>query len=343
MNDRQEFSTKSARKMERFHRNRHWRHLDPTFTIWNNVVFTQDIESESRLIFASPSSAIRTGRLTATEIEMTDPRINLKKPIIAGVLAFLVPGAGHLYQGRMFKAGIYFVCILGLFFTGMAMADWKAVQPPPKPKPTKIAILKYSAQLAVGLPSMYGLVQRERYYSEANQESEVFSAPFSTPFVGEIEVRDEESVYRDVQGTLHLEPVTGDFGDISLRGRLQTTIDGHPEEYLLGQVLLGKRIKASELRNVEASLIRDQATLYQPIGTLRGGIPRPFMNWFEVPMDEAEVQQLHADLGKYHELAMVFTWIAGLLNVLAIWDAVEGPAYGYNDEQEQSAAPPTTA
>ena len=33
-------------------------------------------------------------------------------------------------------------------------------------------------------------------------------------------------------------------------------------------------------------------------------------------------------------MAMVFTWIAGLLNILAIWDAVEGPAFGYGDEHK---------
>ena len=87
---------------------------------------------------------------------MTDPRIPLKNPIIAGVLAFLLPGAGHLYQGRMFKAVVYFVCILGLFFSGMAMADWKAVQPPPEGRGNKIAYLKYAAQLGVGVPSLYG-------------------------------------------------------------------------------------------------------------------------------------------------------------------------------------------
>ncbi len=62
-------------------------------------------------------------------------------------------------------------------------------------------------------------------------------------------------------------------------------------------------------------------------------------------MDEREDQQLHAELGKIHELALVFTWIAGLLNILAVWDAIDGPAYGYGDEpepdpDEESKAPP---
>ncbi len=264
---------------------------------------------------------------------MTDERINLKNPIIAGVLAFLIPGAGHLYQGRNFKAAVYFFCILGLFFSGMAMADWKAVQPPIKPKSTKIAMLKYSAQLAVGLPSMYGLVQRERYYSEANQQNAPELKAFSAPFEGELELRgDDSSQYEDVTGTVHLEPVTGTLGDVSLTGSFDTEVQGKQQSFNLVTVHLAKKIKASKRRGYEASIILDPATPYNSIGGIRGSIPRPFLNWFEVPMDEAEVQQLHADLGKVHELAMVFTWIAGLLNVLAIWDAVEGPAYGFDGD-----------
>ncbi len=265
---------------------------------------------------------------------MTDERINLKNPVIAGVLAFLIPGAGHLYQGRTFKAAVYFFCILGLFFSGMAMADWKAVQPPTKPKTSKIALLKYSAQLAVGLPSMYGLVQRERYYSESNQQFEQSPVTFSAPFEGELELRgDDSSIFEDVSGTIHLEPVKGSLGDVSLTGRFETIVQGQKQEFILGHnVRLGKKIKASSQRQLEASIILDPKTPYNSVGSIRGSIPRPFLNWFEVPMDEAEVQQLHADLGKLHELAMVFTWIAGLLNVLAIWDAVEGPAYGFDGD-----------
>ena len=35
---------------------------------------------------------------------MSDPRINLKNRHWAAVLAFLIPGAGHAYQGRYFFA-----------------------------------------------------------------------------------------------------------------------------------------------------------------------------------------------------------------------------------------------
>ena len=58
---------------------------------------------------------------------MADPRIRFKEPWLAGILAWLIPGAGHFYQGRHFKAAIFFFCILGTFMYGLAMADWQGV------------------------------------------------------------------------------------------------------------------------------------------------------------------------------------------------------------------------
>ena len=58
---------------------------------------------------------------------MTDPKIDLKTPWVAGLLAYLIPGAGHLYQRRLFKAGVYFVCIFGTFLYGMHLGEWKVV------------------------------------------------------------------------------------------------------------------------------------------------------------------------------------------------------------------------
>lgn len=273
---------------------------------------------------------------------MTDSRIDLKNPIIAGILAFLLPGAGHFYQGRMFKAVVYFVCILGLFFSGMAMADWKAVQPPPKGDRKYVSYLKYAAQLGVGLPSLYGIVQRERYYSEDNVEFGQTPVELTAEFYGEIELRGDQPVYDEIEGTVDLRPQVGNLGDVSLAGTLTTEVDGQTQTFQLApNVRLGKKIKASEYRTLEASIQRTPDTPYDSIGSIRGVIPRSFLNWYQVPMDEAEVQQLHAELGKYHELAMVFTWIAGLLNVLAIWDAVEGPAYGYDDEYEKEKSEET--
>jgi hypothetical protein len=56
---------------------------------------------------------------------MTGTTVRLKNRTLAALLAFLVPGLGHAYQGRYGKAILYAMCILGLFFVGMALGDWK--------------------------------------------------------------------------------------------------------------------------------------------------------------------------------------------------------------------------
>ena len=45
---------------------------------------------------------------------------------------------------------------------------------------------------------------------------------------------------------------------------------------------------------------------------------------------------LHPRLGKLVEIGTIYTTVAGLLNILAIYDAYEGPAYQEYDEQPES-------
>ena len=55
----------------------------------------------------------------------------------------------------------------------------------------------------------------------------------------------------------------------------------------------------------------------------------------EMPLEDDALQGLNRRLGRRFDIALLFTWVAGLLNLLAVWDAFEGPAYGYGDEVEQ--------
>lgn len=48
----------------------------------------------------------------------------------AGVLSYLVPGLGQIWQGRIGKGLLFFVCLYGLFFYGMYLGDWKNVYLP---------------------------------------------------------------------------------------------------------------------------------------------------------------------------------------------------------------------
>lgn len=86
--------------------------------------------------------------------------IELANPWLAGLLAWVLPGLGHIYQGRTGKGILFFVCILGTFFYGMylggnkvvyAATDWEEQYR-----------WQYLCQLGVGLPSAPMLIQRER-------------------------------------------------------------------------------------------------------------------------------------------------------------------------------------
>jgi uncharacterized protein DUF6677 len=49
---------------------------------------------------------------------------------LPALLSYLVPGLGQVYQGRVGKGILFFVCIYGLFFYGMALGHWKNVYIP---------------------------------------------------------------------------------------------------------------------------------------------------------------------------------------------------------------------
>jgi hypothetical protein len=61
-----------------------------------------------------------------------------------------------------------------------------------------------------------------------------------------------------------------------------------------------------------------------------------FWGFMAVP-DPAVINAAHPKLGKLVEVGSVYTMVAGLLNVLAIYDAFDGPAY--SDEEEAGNAP----
>jgi TM2 domain-containing membrane protein YozV len=92
-------------------------------------------------------------------------QINLKDPVMAAFLAWLIPGLGHFYQGRTAKALLFFVCIMGIYIYGVYLGgnselgygravyftfnneEWR---------------LPYLCQIGVGLPSLPAIVQSMR-------------------------------------------------------------------------------------------------------------------------------------------------------------------------------------
>ena len=179
--------------------------------------------------------ANRASRVSKALITVSGPQgeevIDLKDPAIAAFLGWLIPGLGHLYQGRTLKGLLFMVCILSTYFFGLAISEGKAVYAWWSHDDWR---LPYLCQLGVGLPATPALVQ----------------------------------------------------------------------SYL---VRSGK----------------------QP---LLGGIMAP-------PTDNRELDSWYKDLNRYLELGIVYTMIAGLLNVLAIYDAFAGPVQLVADDKRRREEP----
>lgn len=176
--------------------------------------------------------------------------VELKNRHFAGVLAWLWPGAGHMYQGRYGKGALFMVCILGTFFFGLVLGDGHVVYASFDDADLRggvrqmLARWQYLPQLGVGAPAFPAIVQAV----QVNNGHEPFWGGFMAP----------------------------------------------PQE-------------ARQLNGF-------------PIG------------------NDDELASWHRKLGNAFEIGTLYTVIAGLLNVLAIYDAYAGPfvAEPENETDESS-------
>ena len=202
---------------------------------------------------------------SAATYARNEPVIDLRNPALAAFLGWLVPGAGHLYQGRTGKGLLYMVCILGTFFFGLYLGAGKVVYFSWRPNDTRWA---YFCQVGVGLAALPALVQADRVHSG---RAPLFDLDIMAP------------------------PRSGDAWRQSENDDLR---------------------KAREQPDSPADLSK-----------------------YESP---EELAWWNKSLHRYFELGTVYTMIAGLLNVLAMYDAFAGPvpieAADEEDEQDKKPA-----
>jgi TM2 domain-containing membrane protein YozV len=106
--------------------------------------------------------------------------IDLKNPVVAGVLAWLWPGAGHLYQGRTGKGLLYMICILVTYFWGLAMGDGHVVYASFRKPDIRYPFI---LQIGVGLPAFPAVIQK----MAADDGHLLFGSDFMAPPQGEID------------------------------------------------------------------------------------------------------------------------------------------------------------
>ena len=182
---------------------------------------------------------------------------------------------------------------------------------------------------------MPALVQSWRYSDIENTPSPP-QAPLTAAFEGNVLGTDRPRNQRSlrIDGELTLEPGNGQIATGTVTGISKKS--GESVSFALnGRVALGRPVFGSPRQEVRCDLAPDESGMQ---GQLVGTIKRPFLNWFQAPRDNEELDRMHSRLSQKFDIACVFTWVAGLLNIMAIWDAFDGPAYGYGDEDDESSA-----
>jgi TM2 domain-containing membrane protein YozV len=179
--------------------------------------------------------------------------IDLKDPRLAAFLAWLVPGLGHIYQGRTGKGVLFFVCIIGTFFYGWYVGGERVVYASTA-NVFSMQFLQdrwqYVCQVGAGLPALPALVERQRM---REGKAPLFGELMRPPNPAQCTSTDQTDPNHVVQ---------------------------HPDE---------------------------------------------LAKW-------------NYDLGDFFEIGTVFTVIAGLLNILAIYDAYGGPLIIIPDDKKKQLA-----
>ncbi len=221
--------------------------------------------------------------------------IDLRDRWLAAFLAWLVPGAGHLYQRRWGKGCLFMVCILGTFLYGIFLGSNRVVYASFRANDGRTSFqddarYAYLCQVAAGLPALPALIQANRTRGESPK------APLWNGFMAP-------------------------------------------------PVLVGQRVPTAWANDQ----LQTNRADFQPDDFLEDG--PDFMRYRRRQAQQGvdyngelnQLSQWHLRFGALYELGTVFTMIAGLLNVLAIYDAWGGPMFAEikeDDEESGSEAKP---
>jgi hypothetical protein len=178
--------------------------------------------------------------------------VNLRDPLLASLLAWLVPGAGHWYQRRRSKAVLFFVCIASTFVYGLWIGGGRVVYADWGPT-SEEKRLPFLCQAGVGAAALPALYQAKRFGDDRQYEAADARA-----------ARGEASFWDEFMVPPRLDVAKPNVGD--------------------------------------------------------------------------ELDELNKTLNRRFELGTVYTMVAGLLNVLVIFDAFGGPAYAALRKKEPPAA-----
>ncbi len=190
-----------------------------------------------------------------------DLQINLRDPLVAAFLAWLWPGAGHLYQRRTAKGLLFMICIVTTFVFGMGLGRGRVVYASTRKHDFR---WQYFFQLGAGGLSVPAIFQA---YKTKDNGAPLFPLAHRYPEGG-----------KDLQGNLRSFQIIDDPDELKRIGD-QALIDG----------------------------------LYAPP-------PGPIYE-----QENDVLGMWHYEMNQRYDVGTLFTMIAGLLNILVVYDAFAGP------------------
>lgn len=157
---------------------------------------------------------------SAVEIELKDPRL-------AAFLAWLLPGLGHIYQGRTGKGVLFFVCIMGTFLYGLYIGEGRVVYAATTDVFSRRFLdrWQYVCQVGVGLPALPAYVQTWRM---ENHKPPLISDNFMRPPDMNRQFRSDDQS-QPPQEVIHPDELAKwnhDLGDLFEMGTVFTVIAG---------------------------------------------------------------------------------------------------------------------
>lgn len=217
----------------------------------------------------------------------------------AGFLSYLIPGLGQISQGRIGKGLLFLVCIYALFFYGVYLGSGEYTT----------GGRTYRISSNVYLPDTVEEINRDRGLPPLAQN--LYNRP---QFAGQFWVG--IAAWPAIAQYLHYDRREAGRAE----GELYELYRDLPSEEGTDPQ------RAAEIRQ-KISQIEQSPALRHP--------------WLGVFMREPTQEAVNAVTNasdKRLELAWVYTVIAGVLNILVIYDAVAGPAFGSRKEDDPPSA-----
>lgn len=211
----------------------------------------------------SPTSA-PPGRSVVARSPDDGTPIDLRNPMVAAILAWLVPGLGHFYQRRTTKGGLFMGALVAILVAGLWLGEGRVVYASWRPGESRLAFL---GQAGIGVLAIPAAAQAWRLSGGAHE-----------PFLG---------------STWFAPPL-------------------HAGQYVRPRY--AERVERSEPE------LPDGAFVDSP------------------PLALCTFDQLslwHQRLGRFFEIGTLYTALAGMLNLLVVYDAFAGPLGDLRDDNEE--------